>query len=146
MKKPAAKGKAKASPKTKATKGKAGRPKKSEHADTEAKKKMANQKKKKAEEEKAAEETNDPTEEENTSKPEKKSMFKRPAASATAGSTAPMKRPSAAHATLRVWKYQYSSGVYGFKDSRSNKEVLRVGVAKYVSICLFCVLNTSVFA
>ena len=145
MKKPAAKGKAKASPKTKATKGKAGRPKKSEHADTEAKKKMANQKKKKAEEEKAAEETNDPTEE-TDGKPEKKPMFKRPAASATAGSTAPMKRPSAAHATLRVWKYQYSSGVYGFKDSRSNKEVLRVGVAKCVSICLFCVLNASVFA
>lgn len=80
------------------------------------------------------------SETENTGKGERKSALKRPAASA------PMKRPSA-NAPLRVWKYQYGSGVYGFKNSRLNKEVLRVGwVSKcfkrlhVLQVCLYDVL------
>ena len=133
VKKPAAKAKGKAKAKAKA-KGKAGRPKKNDNAKTVAKTKKTEERE--TEETEETPETHvDPTdnEEEKSSKAPKKAVLKRPAASATTGSSPPMKRPSAANAPLRVWKYQYGSGVYGFKDSRVNKEVLRVGFAKFVS-------------
>ena len=140
VKKPATKAKGKPKAKAKA-KGKAGRPKKSENTKTVARKKKTEEEE--TEEKETPDKNVDPTdnEEENTSKAGKKSVLKRPAASpcTVSGSSPPMKRPSAANAPLRVWKYQYGSGVYGFKDSRVNKEVLRVAVANFVLdlICYF---------